>query len=98
MCVDRVCRHPLGPQTLQNVHSRPSRPYPGKVLGPGTENLASMPPLVQRTIGKPPYDLGRGIRGPSMTGPFTTFDHATWGNDEFTVRGPGAGGHNLGLG
>lgn len=98
MCVDRVSRHPSTTLALQQVHFRRELPYPGKVIGPGTESLAPMPPLVRRTIGKPPYDLGRGIRGPSMTGPFTTFDHATWGNDEFTVRGPGAGGHNLGLG
>ena len=71
--MDRVQRPYQGPQNVQQVHCRPSAPYPGRVLGPGTEGLRAMPPYVVRQV-YPPTQGGRFTsRGPSCTGPFTYF-------------------------
>jgi len=54
-------------------------------------------PRATRTVCTPPYDLGRGIRGPSMSGPWTVYAGTSWGNEDFATTSGSSSGHNFGL-
>ena len=91
LCADpwSVC-HP-GPQNLQQAHFRPAAPYPGVILGPGSEGLTPMPPLTRLCkLPAPAYNL-HPIAGPSHAGPFTVR------RPEGTFALASQGTHSLGL-
>lgn len=69
--VDRVQRPTPLIQNLQRGHFRPSSPYPSWVIGPGGEPVKPMPCIIRPPVGKPPYSIAKGIRGPSTMGPVT---------------------------
>lgn len=69
MCVDRVQRPRPAPQNVQQVHFRPSAPYPRYVLGPGGEPVKPMPSAWTQKVGVPPYNL-RALSFPSTSGPY----------------------------
>ena len=71
MCVDRVKRPQPGPQNVQQVHFRPSSPYPTYVRGPGGDPLVPMPRAWTQKVGKVPYNL-RAMAFPSTSGPWNT--------------------------
>jgi hypothetical protein len=71
MCVDRVSRPRPGPQNVQQVHFRPSAPYPSYVRGPGGDPLKPMPNAWTQKVGRVPYNL-RALSFPSTTGAWNT--------------------------
>ena len=74
---------------------RPGRSDPGYWANAPTVKPGPARATVTSLV--PRYNIAKGIRGPSMAGPFTVFAGATWGYDQFGVGGLGAGGHNQGL-
>ena len=54
-------------------------------------------PRATVTLCRAAYNIARGIRGPSATGPYTVFAYVVWGNDQYdSGMGRGAG-INFGL-
>jgi len=74
---------------------RAGRTDPGALQNAPTAKAG--PARATVTWARPAYNIAKGIRGPSATGPYTRFDHATWGDDQYTTGVSWAGGHNLGL-
>lgn len=70
LCVDRVSRHHPGPQNVQRVHFRGSRPVPMWVLGPGGDPIKPMPNAWTQKVGVPPYNL-HALTFPSTSGPWS---------------------------
>lgn len=97
LCVDRCLRRP-SPQNVQQVHFRPTLPYPGYIgqLPP----LNPMPSAWTQKVGAPPYNL-HALAGPSSTGPYTYQIGSglpSGGNPENVVgTGSMCSTHNLGL-
>lgn len=103
VCCDPAQRPRPATLNLQRAHFRPSAPYPSWVLGPGGEPLQRMCNVPNQFIlkpGKPAYDLGRGIRGPSANGPLTygIAGGVIYSGQDFVTGSSGqASQHNLGL-
>jgi hypothetical protein len=54
-------------------------------------------PRATVTVMRAAYNIAKGIRGPSATGPYTVFAYVVWGNDQYdSGMGRGAG-TNFGL-
>ena len=97
LCVDRFPKA-AGGQVLQKVHHRPSLPYPGAILGPGTQGLKPMPHIIRAPTPRPAYNL-HAIAGPSSLGPFTVLESwDPWIGDENFTGGVSRGAwHSLGV-
>jgi hypothetical protein len=56
------------------------------------------PPRATLTVATPPYNIARGIRGPSAMGPYTRLNTfgIRWGAGVTEVGGPGGEGESLG--
>jgi hypothetical protein len=98
ICCDPRYKPARGPQNVAQVHFRPSAPYPGYILGPGTGVSAPqpLPPRALQTLATPPQAGRFGIKGPSATGPWTYRD--TSGTYPiFRTGSIGTGQQNYGL-
>lgn len=98
-CVDPARRPAPGAQNVQRGHFRPSAPYPSWVLGPGGEPVKPMPTFCTQVPGKPPYNIAKGIRGPSTMGPLTygIAGGVVYASQDYVVGSSGQSSqHNLG--